>query len=116
MTEPIQLRTRREIGDNPMTRDPQALEVMFNGNWIGLCYVGSVSWSQPDGGMNKVYRNLCRDQIAPLFVAAPALLAALRAVEWEGEDYSCPLCFRKSNEGHMADCEIGTALRAAEPD
>jgi len=45
-----------------------------------------------------------------------ALVAALKAVEWEGDDNSCLLCFRKSNEGHMADCEIGTALRAAEPD
>jgi len=45
-----------------------------------------------------------------------ALVAALEAVEWGSEDNSCLLCFRKSNEGHMADCEIGTALRAAEPD
>jgi len=103
---PIELRLGESV---------RSIEVKFEGSWTNLVNVGATRWSYPDNGKTQRY-NAMADKMVPLFLAAPALVDALRAVEWEGEDNSCPLCFRKSNEGHMADCEIGTALRAAELD
>ena len=50
-----------------------------------------------------------------------ALVAALKAVEWANynADYRCqvcPICGAFQQNGHLPDCQLDKALRAAEPD
>jgi len=49
--------------------------------------------------------------------AHDALLAALEAVEWAGEqNVACPLCDRIAIDSHAPDCQLAKALRDAKPD
>jgi len=56
---------------------------------------------------------------ARLIAAAPQLLAALKAVEWEGwapreDDYCCPSCRNPKYTKHHPNCQLHAAIRAAE--
>ena len=110
-TATLQIRVE---GHDPL-KGERTIDIRVGDEWYLLCQLGIVNFGGPGSEEKSDQYRALADRAHRLFLAAPALLAALRAVEWEGEDYSCPLCFRKSNEGHMADCEIGTALKAAEP-
>ena len=110
-TPTLQIRVE---GHDPL-KGERTIDIRVGDEWYLLCQLGIVNFGGPGSEEKSDQYRALADRAHRLFLAAPALLAALRAVEWEGEDYSCPLCFRKSNEGHMADCEIGTALKAAEP-
>ena len=111
-TATLQIRVE---GPDPL-KGERTIDIRVGDEWYLLCQLGIVNFGGPGSEEKSDQYRALADRAHRLFLAAPALLAALRAVEWEGEDYSCPLCFRKSNEGHMADCEIGAALKAAEPD
>ena len=110
-TPTLQIRVE---GHDPL-KGERTIDIRVGDEWYLLCQLGIVNFGGPGSEEKSDQYRALADRAHRLFLAAPALLAAMRAVEWEGEDYSCPLCFRKSNEGHMADCEIGTALKAAEP-
>ena len=111
-TPTLQIRVE---GHDPL-KGERTIDIRVGDEWHLLCQLGIVNFGGPGSEEKSDQYRALADRAHRLFLAAPALLAAMRAVEWEGEDYSCPLCFRKSNEGHMADCEIGAALKAAEPD
>ena len=53
---------------------------------------------------------------AQLFAAAPQLLEALEACQWNGRNCMneprCPVCLEHRDEGHKADCIVGAAIRA----
>jgi len=56
---------------------------------------------------------------ARLIAKAPALLAALAAVEWKGERapgecVRCVLCRHTRDNGHASDCQIHAAITDAE--
>jgi len=108
---PIELRLGESI---------RSIEVKFEGSWTNLVNVGATRWSYPDNGKTQRY-NAMADKMVPLFLAAPALLAALRTVEWAAEGYAaeglhpaCPACRAWQSHGHAPDCQLAKALRDAE--
>jgi len=108
---PIELRLGESV---------RSIEVKFEGSWTSLVNVGATRWSYPDNGKTQRY-NAMADKMVPLFLAAPALVDALRAVEWANynADYRCqvcPICGAFQQNGHAPDCQLDKALRAAEPD
>ncbi len=52
-----------------------------------------------------------------LMAAAPAMLAALEAVEWVYDTglvgYWCPDCENEKEKGHADDCQLAAALKLA---
>lgn len=58
------------------------------------------------------------NQYCSLHVAAPALLEALEAMEWngngvQGDQGVCPECISYPNEGHSKDCKLQAAIKLA---
>ena len=76
--------------------------------------------------VGEAYAFVATDEIRParenalLWAAAPDLLAALRAVEWVGtgwgQEYECPWCNGRRDEGHAQDCLRQAATKKARGD
>ncbi|EHJ49557.1 hypothetical protein DFW101_3561 [Solidesulfovibrio carbinoliphilus subsp. oakridgensis] len=114
------------MGCGKATKGPWSV-AKFDGNTVVQAepvlahgFPGKVSWNiaivmGTPGGRDKQAN-------ARMMAAAPDLLAALEAVEWQGSMFkdlegkpytTCPACRRAKVEGHAPGCLIGNALAKA---
>jgi hypothetical protein len=114
-TPTLQIRVE---GHDPL-KGERTIDIRVGDEWHLLCQLGIVNFGGPGSEEKSDQYRALADRAHRLFLAAPALVAVLRAVEWvediEGWEL-CPSCRRTKGKGHTPDCQLDKALRAAEPD
>ena len=116
-TATLQIRVE---GPDPL-KGERTIDIRVGDEWYLLCQLGIVNFGGPGSEEKSDQYRALADRAHRLFLAAPALVAALRAVEWANynADYRCqvcPICGAFQQNGHLPDCQLDKALRAAEPD